>query len=69
MALQPSGTDLYLRYRKPNGASHVEQHRVWNAVRFFDAQNDRLGGPDVKPEDRQIVETATREDYLAQRGR
>lgn len=32
--------DIHLRHTAPDGTSHVQQHRVWDAERFLAARRD-----------------------------
>ena len=60
------GRDLYLKYRPASGAPRIQQHRVWDAERFFAAQT-KAYGPDAKPADRETVEVSTKAAYEAAR--
>lgn len=59
--------DLYLKYTpKSGGAPRIQQHRVWDAERFFAAQTKAYGA-DAKPADRETVEVSTKAAYEAAR--
>ena len=58
--------DLFLKYTPASGAPHIQQHRVWDAERFFAAQT-KACGPDAKPADRQTVELSSKAAYEAAR--
>lgn len=36
--MEASGHDLYLRHTDKSGKSHIECHRVWDALRFLNSQ-------------------------------
>ncbi|MHB0973919.1 MAG: hypothetical protein ACYC0P_06730 [Thiobacillus sp.] len=61
--------DVYIRIAAPNGKAKdvINHHRVWDAERFFSAQQEQHNGPKVKTEDRRIVSLATKKEYDAQR--
>lgn len=67
MASTMEGRDLYLRYQPVTGPARIQQHRVWNAERFFASQTEQYGpGPKKKPEEIEVVSLATRDEYLRQ---
>jgi hypothetical protein len=41
MTSELTGSDLYLRHTDKSGHAYVQVHRVWDAVRFFEAANER----------------------------
>jgi len=49
--------DLYLRITDSNGKSYVTQHRVWDAVRFFEAMTA------AHAKEQRAVAYATEADY------
>lgn len=59
------GRDIYMRHTDKDGKSYVQEHRVWNADRFVEAQLDealKLGG-------KAMVQQITHEQYLRAKGR
>lgn len=58
---------IYIRLSCPQGKRKdiINEHRVWDAGRFVEAQRQQYEGE--KAQDRRIVSVATRADYVASR--
>lgn len=63
-----SSRDMYIRLTDPSGKHKpvINQHLVWDAETFIEAQIDQYGR-NAKPEDQRVVSVATRAEYLAYR--
>lgn len=62
------GYDLYYGVTNAKGETHIECARVWDGLRFLEAQR-AAGAKAEKKEDRYTISSATREDYLRDKGR
>ena len=67
-----SGRDIYLRHTATDGKSYVQEHRVWDAERFVEAQDYAVSkaNAEARAEKKKAmanVEQITREQYLAER--
>lgn len=59
--------DIYIRLSCPQGKRKdiINQHRVWDAERFVEAERQQYERE--KAQDRRIVSVATSADYIASR--
>lgn len=63
--------DMYIKHTDVNGNSHIQEHRVWDGEKFFNARaaEAKRANAAQKPNQprRAAVLQVTREDYLAAR--
>lgn len=60
------GYDLYYGITNARGETRIAYARVWDGQRFMEAQ--RAAGAKADKEDRFTITSATRDDYLQDRG-
>lgn len=61
-----TGRDLFVRVTSPNGKSHIQQHRVWDGMRFIESLQEQYRKA-KDPADRCTVALATEQEYKAAR--
>ena len=61
-----TGRDLYVRITDSKGNSHINHHRVWDGMRFFERLQEDYRKA-IDPAERCKVEMATEAEYKANR--